>query len=128
MIVFDDWTGLARVIVFAAGGYAALVVVLRTSGKRTLGKMNAFDLVVTVALGSAFASSILGANVLLVESALAFAALAGLQAAVSFGASRSRTVEAAVKSEPRLLVRDGRLLRDQMRRERVTESEVMRAA
>jgi uncharacterized membrane protein YcaP (DUF421 family) len=50
--LFDDWTGVARVLVFAPLAYAALVAVLRISGKRTLAKMSAFDLVVTVALGS----------------------------------------------------------------------------
>ena len=49
---FDSWFGLLRVLVVGALAYAALILFLRVSGKRTLTKLNAFDLVVTVALGS----------------------------------------------------------------------------
>jgi uncharacterized membrane protein YcaP (DUF421 family) len=127
MNFFDEWIGLARILVFAALAYAALVLVLRTSGKRTLGKMNAFDLVITVALGSTLAAAVLDASVPLVESVLAFAALVGLQAAVAYAQVRSSRIEALVKSEPSLVVRDGRLLHAALRRERLTEAEVMQA-
>jgi len=124
---FDDWTGIGRIALFAALAYAALVIVLRVSGKRTLGKMNAFDLVITVALGSTLASAVLDAGVPLAESVAAFAALAALQALVAYGQSRSPAIEALVKSEPRLVVRDGRPLPGALRRERLTEAEVRQA-
>ncbi len=47
---FDSWAGLLRVLVVGPLAYAALVLLLRVTGKRTLSKMNAFDLIVTVAL------------------------------------------------------------------------------
>jgi uncharacterized membrane protein YcaP (DUF421 family) len=50
---------LGRVLLAGVLAYAALVLLLRTSGKRTLSKMNAFDLVVTVALGSLLGSVLL---------------------------------------------------------------------
>jgi small-conductance mechanosensitive channel len=53
-MVFDSWFGLLRVIVVGTAAYATLVLLLRVSGKRTLAKLNAFDLIVTVALGFAF--------------------------------------------------------------------------
>lgn len=65
---FDTWIGLFLVLVIGAMAYAALVVMLRVSGKRTLGKMNVFDLVVTVALGSAFATVVLDKSVLLASA------------------------------------------------------------
>jgi uncharacterized membrane protein YcaP (DUF421 family) len=46
---FDSWADLARILAVGAGAYGGLVLVLRLSGKRTLAKLNAFDLVVTVA-------------------------------------------------------------------------------
>ncbi len=55
-MLFDSWTGLARVLVVGTLAYVALVAILRISGKRTLTKLYAFDLVVTVALGSAICS------------------------------------------------------------------------
>lgn len=127
MNFFDDWTGVGRILLFAVLAYGALVVVLRISGKRTLAKMNAFDLVITVALGSTLASAVLDSAVPLVESVVAFAALAGLQAVVAHAQSRRRWAESLARSEPSLLVRDGRMLTGAMRRERVVESEVLQA-
>jgi hypothetical protein len=46
---FDSWSGLGRVLLVGPLAYVALVAILRISGKRTLTKLNAFDLVVTVA-------------------------------------------------------------------------------
>lgn len=63
--------------------YVALVVLLRVSGKRTLSKMNAFDLVVTVALGSTLATVLMAKDVALAEGVFAFALLIGLQLFVS---------------------------------------------
>ena len=53
---FESWFGIVRVALIGVCAYAALVVMLRVSGKRTLSKMNAFDFVVTVALGSTLAT------------------------------------------------------------------------
>ena len=49
-IFFSGWDGLLRTLVVGVLAYVVLVGFLRLSGKRTLSKMNAFDLVVTVAL------------------------------------------------------------------------------
>ncbi len=64
---FDTWTGLIRIVVVGVLAYAGLVFLLRVSGKRTLSKMNAFDLVITVALGSLLATVLLSQNVALVS-------------------------------------------------------------
>jgi hypothetical protein len=61
----------------------ALVILLRISGKRTLFKMNAFDLIVTVALGSTLATVLLTKDVALAEGTLALALLIGLPFAVA---------------------------------------------
>jgi uncharacterized membrane protein YcaP (DUF421 family) len=89
--------------------------------------MNAFDLVVTVALGSTLATVLLSKDVALAEGALAFALLAYLQFFVTWLSMRSRTISGLVKSQPRLLFYRGRFLRDAMRAERVVEEEVRQA-
>ncbi len=48
---FNYWFGILRVLVIGTLAYIALVVLLRATSKRTLSKLNAFDPVVTVALG-----------------------------------------------------------------------------
>jgi len=124
---FDSWYGLLRVVVMTACTYAALIAVVRLSGKRTLAKMNAFDLVVTVALGSTLATIILSRTVSLAEGVLALVLLVALQFAGAWGAVRSRRFRRLVKAEPTLLLHDGRLLADAMARQRVTASEVRQA-
>ncbi|GAA1435064.1 DUF421 domain-containing protein [Mycobacterium cookii] len=124
---FDSWTGLVRVVVAGTSAYAALVLLLRVSGKRTLAKLNAFDFVVTVALGSTLATIVLSSSVALVEGVTALALLVALQYVVAWASVRSPRVERLVKSEPTLLYRDGFLM-GAMRRQRVTVDEVVQAA
>ena len=124
---FDTWFGLLRVAVVGTAAYAALVALLRVSGKRTLAKLNAFDLVVTVALGSTLATVLLSEGVALAEGLLAFALLVGLQCAVAWLSVRSPRFGALVKSEPSLLLHRGRFLDEAMRRQRVTREEVVSA-
>lgn len=124
---FDSWSSLLRVLVVGTLAYASLVVLLRISGKRTLAKLNAFDLVVTVALGSTLATVLLTQSVALVDGLAAFALLAGLQYAVAFLSVRSSRFDALVKSEPTLLLHRGRFLERAMRSQRVTREEVISA-
>ena len=124
---FDGWGPLVRTLVVGAMAYVALVALLRVSGKRTLSKMNAFDLVVTVALGSTLASVLTSRDIGLAQGILAFALLIGLQLVITWASVRVRWVGGMVKAEPRLLARRGALLREAMRRERVTEDEVLAA-
>jgi len=80
---FDTWTDLGRVLIVGPLAYAALVAVLRISGARSLSKLNAFDLVVTVALGSTLATVLLNGSVSLAEGVLGLVVLVLLQYLVS---------------------------------------------
>lgn len=124
---FDNWHGMLRVLLVGILAYATLVLFVRISGKRTLAKMNAFDLVVTVALGSTLASILLTRDVALAEGVLALALLIVLQFLVAWLSVRSQTMCQLVKAEPSLLFHNGRFLDDILRRERVTREEVVAA-
>ncbi|GAB3484885.1 DUF421 domain-containing protein [Azotobacter salinestris] len=124
---FEDWFGLLRILIVGVLAYIALVCLLRLSGKRTLSKMNAFDLVVTVALGSTLATVLLNRSIALAEGALAFALLTGLQFAITWSSVRARWVRRIVKAEPQLLLHDGQFLKGALRRTRVTEEEILAA-
>lgn len=124
---FEGWTAVGRVLLVGTLAYVALVAILRVSGKRTLSKFNAFDFVVTVALGSTLATILLSKEVALVEGVTALALLVLLQAIITWLSVRSSRFQAVVKSEPTLLLRDGLLLQDAMRRQRVTREELVAA-
>ena len=124
---FDGWMALGRTALIGALAYLALVLLLRVSGKRTLSKMNAFDFVVTVALGSTLASILLSSSVSLARGVLAFAVLIFLQFAITWLSVRSSAVRRLVKAEPTLLVHRGEFLTGAMKQERVTEQEILAA-
>ena len=124
-MLFDGLAGLGRVLLVGTLAYLALVLLLRVSGKRTLTKLNAFDLVVTVALGSTLATILLSRSVALVEGIVAFALLIGLQWAIAWLSVRSDRFQALIKSEPRLLAHQGRLLHGAMKAERIAREEVL---
>ena len=124
---FDDWQGILRTLVVGVSAYILLVFLLRVSGKRTLSKWNAFDFIVTVALGSSLATALLSSRVPLAQGVAGFALLILLQFMVTWLSVRFGGVRRMVKAEPRLLFRRGNFLRDAMAKERVTESEIRAA-
>ncbi|HVS66346.1 MAG TPA: YetF domain-containing protein [Thermoanaerobaculia bacterium] len=126
-IFWDGWQGPVRVVLFGLLCYLFLILILRITGKRTLSKMNAFDFVITVATGSTFATVLLSKSVTLVEGFVAFLVLVLMQYGVAWLSVRSAGVEAAVKSTPTVLVWRGEMLHGVMRRERVSEAEVLAA-
>ncbi|MGY2744449.1 DUF421 domain-containing protein [Pseudarthrobacter albicanus] len=124
---FDSWADILRVLIIGSVSYAALVVVLRVSGKRTLGQLNAFDFIVTVALGSTLATILLSSDVAFFEGLTALALLAGLQFVVAWVSSHVPGARSAVTSKPVALVVFGELQHAQLRRNRLSESEVLQA-
>ena len=124
-LFFQDFAGIVRTLVVGTLAYVVLVIFLRISGKRTLAKLNAFDLVVTVALGSTLSAILLQKSIPLAEGATALALLICLQALVTLLSVRSSRFANLVRSEPTLLARDGQFCTAAMRRERVTQDEVL---
>lgn len=122
-MLFDSWASLGRVLLSAALTYPLLILVLRVGGKRTLAKMNAFDFVVTVAIGSIVASTLLS-TAPVANGVGAVAALVALQALVTWLSVRSDRFEALIKSQPTLVFHGGRYLERTMRQQRVTREEI----
>ena len=123
-VFYQGWTGILRVVAVSVIAYAGLIFFLRITGKRSLAKLNAFDFVVTVALGSILATIVLSKDVALVEGVTAFAILLGLQFIVGWSSVRSQTVRGLVKAEPALLVYRGELLDAALKAQRVAQAEV----
>lgn len=126
-MLFSNWTAMGRIVVVGALAYAALLLFVRLSGKRTLAKLNAFDFVITVALGSTLSSVVLDKTVSLAEGVLAIALLILLQYGISSSTVRWQSAERIVTSRPVLVVHRGAFLAQAMRDERVTEADVRAA-
>ncbi|MEX0829282.1 MAG: YetF domain-containing protein [Nitrospirales bacterium] len=126
-IFFDNWSALFRTAMIGVLAYVSLITLLRLSGKRTLSKMNAFDLVVTVSLGSTLATILLNKDVSLAQGVLSFALLIGMQFTVTWSSLRIRWIRRLVTGEPALLLYQGTFLPAALRWTRVTEDEVRAA-
>jgi uncharacterized membrane protein YcaP (DUF421 family) len=124
---FQNWEGIIRTVIVGILAYASLVLFLRISGKRTLAKLNAFDLVVTVALGSTLSAIVLQESVALAEGVTALGLLILAQFVVTYLSVRSPVFADVIRSEPALLAKDGRYCEGAMRRERITQAEALSA-
>jgi uncharacterized membrane protein YcaP (DUF421 family) len=123
-IFFDNTESILRTLIVTILAYICLIILLRVSGKRTLSKMNAFDFVVTVALGSTLATVLLNKSVALADGVLAMALLIGLQYLITFLSVRSPFFSKMVKATPTLLVYRGEMLHAAMKKQRVNEDEI----
>lgn len=127
MNTFESWASLGQTALAGIVAYAALVGFLRVSGKRTLAKLNAFDLVVTVALGSTLASVLTSKTLPLADGVLALALLIALQFGVAWLTTRARWFERIVKSRPAAVFVHREFDDAAMARERLSRDEVLMA-
>lgn len=126
-MLFNGWDSILRTACLGVLAYVTLVLMLRLSGKRTLSKMNAFDFVVTVALGSTLASTLLSKDASLAQGAAAFGVLILLQFVVTWLSVRFKRVRSTIVGEPQILMYRGEYLETALRRSRVTKDEVLAA-
>jgi uncharacterized membrane protein YcaP (DUF421 family) len=124
---WDSWSDVGRVAAVRAAAYLSVVVVLRVSGKRTLAKLNAFDFVVTVALGSTLATILLNSDVSWSEGVTALVLLSGLQAVVAWVTVHRPGVRPVITSGPTLVWRNGRPIESALTQQRVALDEVRQA-
>jgi uncharacterized membrane protein YcaP (DUF421 family) len=124
---FDSWYNVGRTVTLSIIGFAALMTMLRVSGKRVLSKLNVFDFVFVVAVGSVFAATIIEKDVTLVEGLASLATLIGIQVVLAKLAVYSPTAERIINGTPTLLLSHGKFIPHALRKERVTEEEVRAA-
>jgi uncharacterized membrane protein YcaP (DUF421 family) len=114
-------------LISACIAYVVVVALLRVTGKRTLSRMNTFDLIVVVALGSILARTILSGGTSLFQGIFALLILSGLQFALEWISARDPRVRNLVTSDPTLLFHRGHYLQNAMKAQRVSEDEILTA-
>lgn len=123
-IFFDTWDGLFRIAITTIVAYLLIILILRISGKRTLAKMNAFDFVVTIALGSILGAVILNKNIPLTEGLLALILLISLQYLFTFLSVRNEKFKKLISSSPTLVFYNDQILHHILKKERITVNEL----
>src|SRR3954466_11708520 len=114
-IFFQGWEPLLRTAIGTTATYFALVVLLRLAGQRTLAKWYAFDLIVTVALGSTFANGVLSNDVTVVQAIVGFLVLIGLQFCIAWAVVHWSPFRSIVNPKPTLVLKQGKLLPEPMK-------------
>ena len=123
--LFVPGTSLAEKIVRPVAVYVFLVIILRVGGRRELGQMNAFDLVVLLMLANSVQNAIIGDDNSLVGGMIAAVTLVVLNLGVNWYLYRHPNLDRRIEGEPLLLVKDGLLLRHNLSHELITEQELL---
>jgi uncharacterized membrane protein YcaP (DUF421 family) len=127
--VFDYPSGNGAAVIAAKTAviYAFLIIGLRLLGKRELGQLSLYDLVMVIILGNAVQNAMINNDNTLGGGLVAGTVLLGLNWTLNRVISRSRRAERLLVGEPILIVHDGQPLRDRMRREGITMDQLATA-
>ena len=108
--------------------YFALLLILRSSGKRSLAQITVFDFVLILILGDATQQALLGDDYSITTGLLAIICLVGLDMTLSFLKARFPRFDRVIDGRPLVLVDHGKPLHDRMMNSRVDEEDVLAAA
>ncbi|MFX1679909.1 hypothetical protein PV762_11770 [Mitsuaria sp. CC2] len=117
------WELLAR----AALIYLALLVMVRLSGKRTVGQFTPFDLLVVMLLSEAVSNGLSGGDDSVAGAWILAATLIAMNACIGFLGSRSKRLEGWLEGSPVLIGRDGTWFDRELRRHRIGTADVEKA-
>ena len=107
--------------------YVFLIVLLRLTGKRQIGQMAPFDLVLLLVLSNAVQNAMNGGDNSLIGGIISAVTLVGMNWVVGSLTYRSKAMEALVEGRPEVLIHNGKLFSKLMERQRLTHHELMTA-
>ena len=115
-------------ILRAAAVYLFLLVVFRLAGKRTLSQITTFDAVLLLIISEAIQQAMIDTDNSITNAFLIVLTLVGIDVLLSLAKRRFRRLERLVDGVPVLIVAEGRLRHEEMKRERIDVGDVMAAA
>ncbi len=104
--------------------YVALIALLRVFGKRELGQLNPFDLVVILSLSNTVQNAIIGEDNSLVGGIVGAVALLGINYAVAHLKFRSRRIERVIEGSCVTLIENSKVNKAAVRRELLTTEDL----
>ncbi|HEX6263618.1 MAG TPA: YetF domain-containing protein [Actinomycetota bacterium] len=117
-----------EIILRATAVYFFVYLLLRAMGKRELGEMSAFELVLLVMIGDLVQQAVTQEDMSVTGAVLAVGTIAFWVMASSYLAFKSSRAEEVLESPPVVVVRDGVVQREALRIERVSEADLMESA
>jgi uncharacterized membrane protein YcaP (DUF421 family) len=107
--------------------YVFLIALLRLTGKRQIGQMAPFDLVLLLVLSNAVQNSMNGGDNSVVGGMISAVTLVGVNWFVGILTFRSKRAEALIEGRPELLIHNGRLFEKALEKSKLTRHELMSA-
>lgn len=101
--------------------YAVILIGLRLSGKREFGQMTPFDLVLLLLISNAVQNAMVGSDTSLIGGIIAAGTLIGVNMIVTRLAWRSKKIQHLVEGSPTLLISNGRVLPENLEKEKITK-------
>jgi uncharacterized membrane protein YcaP (DUF421 family) len=114
------WEFIVRCILV----YVFLIVILRISGKRQIGQLAPFDLVLLLVLSNSVQNSMTGGDNSVLGGIIAATTLIAINYFVGFATFRSKRLELLIEGRPEVLIHNGKLFEDVMARAQLTHHEV----
>jgi uncharacterized membrane protein YcaP (DUF421 family) len=108
--------------------YFVLLVVTRMTGKRSLGEVTAFDFILLLILSETVSNAIVGQDSSLTAAVVAFTTLLTVDVLFSLLTRRLKLLERFVEEEAVVILRDGKVIPQRLRKERVDEKDILEAA
>ena len=105
--------------------YFFILIVMRLMGKREIGKLSVFDLVVSIMIADLAVISIENGEKPLLYGLLPIATLMVTQIVLSWLSLKSRTIRHLVDGKPAVLIKDGRILEKEMAKNRYNLDDLM---
>lgn len=105
--------------------YGFVLLFLRVSGKRQIGQMTPFDLVLLLLISNAVQNSMNGGDNSITGGAILAATLIGADLALSAITRRSRKLDTLIEGQPELLVHNGHVLDHALKRAGMTRHDLM---
>ncbi len=113
------------IVLRATAMFAILYILLRMLGKREVGQLTTFELVVIVVLGDLIQQAVTHNDFSITGATLAIGTFAFWGLVMSWLSFKSPRIEKLLDGEPRVIVRDGEILDANMRRDRLTRTELL---
>jgi uncharacterized membrane protein YcaP (DUF421 family) len=107
--------------------YFFLIVLLRITGKRQIGQMAPFDLVLLLVLSNAVQNAMNGGDNSVIGGAISAVSLVGTNWVVGLLTYKSKRLEGFVEGRPEVLIHNGKLFQDALRQTKITHHELMTA-
>ena len=124
MFTLDETATWIEKIVRPMIVYAALIFLLRLFGKRELGQLNPFDLVVILSLSNTVQNAIIGADNSLVGGIVGAAALLGINYSMAFLKFKSPKIESFIEGKPLTIIEDSKVDEKAVRSELLTKEDL----